>query len=137
MIVVLRSLADCQICKVLVSKPDAYPYLESVSRKKTADLRKFTVATQRLNATSLTVNDKLALVKKAQAKYAAQKKAAEDEKARLKAEEEAKKQAEADAKRLSEEERKAREAKEEELVNYLKKISVDIENNLHRERIER
>jgi hypothetical protein len=35
------------------------------------------------------------------------------------------------------EERKAREAKEEELVNYLKKISVDIENNLHRERIER
>lgn len=35
------------------------------------------------------------------------------------------------------EERKAREAKEEELVNYLKKISVDIESNLHRERIER
>ena len=35
------------------------------------------------------------------------------------------------------EERKTREAKEEELVNYLKKISVDIENALHRERIER
>jgi cell wall-associated NlpC family hydrolase len=43
--------------------------LESVTRKKTADLRKFSVATQRLTATSLTVNDKLALVKAAQARF--------------------------------------------------------------------
>ena len=46
--------------------------LESVTRKKTADLRKFSVATQRLNATSLTVNDKLALVKAAQARFTKQ-----------------------------------------------------------------
>ena len=43
--------------------------LESVTRKKTADLRKFSVATQRLTATSLTVNDKLALVKAAEARF--------------------------------------------------------------------
>lgn len=46
--------------------------LESVTRKKSADLRKFSVATQRLNATSLTVNDKLALVKAAQARFTKQ-----------------------------------------------------------------
>jgi cell wall-associated NlpC family hydrolase len=46
--------------------------LESVTRKKTADLRKFSVATQRLNATSLTVNDKLALVKAAQERFTKQ-----------------------------------------------------------------
>ena len=46
--------------------------LESVTRKKSADLRKFTVATQRLNATSLTVNDKVALVKAAQEKFTKQ-----------------------------------------------------------------
>lgn len=46
--------------------------LESVTRKKTADLRKFSVATQRLNATSLTVNDKLSLVKAAQARFTKQ-----------------------------------------------------------------
>jgi peptidoglycan DL-endopeptidase CwlO len=46
--------------------------LESVTRKKTTDLRKFSVATQRLNATSLTVNDKLALVKAAQARFTKQ-----------------------------------------------------------------
>jgi cell wall-associated NlpC family hydrolase len=46
--------------------------LESVTRKKSADLRKFSVATQRLNATSLTVNDKLALVKAAQARFTQQ-----------------------------------------------------------------
>lgn len=46
--------------------------LESVTRKKTADLRKFSVATQRLNAASLTVNDKLALVKAAQARFTKQ-----------------------------------------------------------------
>ena len=43
--------------------------LESVTRKKTADLRKFSVATQRLNATSLTVTDKVSLVKAAQSKF--------------------------------------------------------------------
>jgi cell wall-associated NlpC family hydrolase len=46
--------------------------LESVTRKKTADLRKFSVATQRLTATSLTVNDKVSLVKAAQAKFTKQ-----------------------------------------------------------------
>jgi cell wall-associated NlpC family hydrolase len=46
--------------------------LESVTRKKTADLRKFSVATQRLNATSLTVTDKVSLVKAAQAKFTKQ-----------------------------------------------------------------
>lgn len=46
--------------------------LESVTRKKTADLRKFSVATQRLNATSLTVNDKLSLVKAAQERFTKQ-----------------------------------------------------------------
>ena len=46
--------------------------LESVTRKKTAELRKFSVATQRLNATSLTVNDKLSLVKAAQARFTKQ-----------------------------------------------------------------
>ena len=43
--------------------------LEAVTRKKTADLKKFSVATQRLNATSLTVADKLSLVKAAEAKF--------------------------------------------------------------------
>lgn len=46
--------------------------LESVTRKKTADLRKFSVATQRLTATSLTVNDKVSLVKAVQAKFTKQ-----------------------------------------------------------------
>jgi cell wall-associated NlpC family hydrolase len=43
--------------------------LETVTRKKSADLKKFSVATQRLNATSLTVADKLTLVKAAEAKF--------------------------------------------------------------------
>jgi cell wall-associated NlpC family hydrolase len=43
--------------------------LEAVTRKKSADLKKFSVATQRLNATSLTVADKLSLVKVAEAKF--------------------------------------------------------------------
>jgi cell wall-associated NlpC family hydrolase len=43
--------------------------LEAVTRKKSADLKKFSVATQRLNATSLTVADKLSLVKAAEAKF--------------------------------------------------------------------
>jgi cell wall-associated NlpC family hydrolase len=43
--------------------------LEAITRKKSADLKKFSVATQRLNATSLTVADKLSLVKAAEAKF--------------------------------------------------------------------
>lgn len=43
--------------------------LEAVTRKKSADLKKFSVATQRLNATSLTVADKLSLVKAAETKF--------------------------------------------------------------------
>ena len=43
--------------------------LEAVSRQKTNDLKKFSVATQRLNATSLTLADKLALVKAAEARF--------------------------------------------------------------------
>ena len=43
--------------------------LETVTRKKSADLKKFSVATQRLNATSLTVADKLSLVKAAEARF--------------------------------------------------------------------
>jgi cell wall-associated NlpC family hydrolase len=46
--------------------------LEAVTRQKTEDLKKFTVATQRLNATSLTVADKLAMVKAAEAKFTKQ-----------------------------------------------------------------
>ena len=46
--------------------------LEAVTRHKTADLKKFSVATQRLNATSLTVEDKLAMVKAAEAKFTKQ-----------------------------------------------------------------
>ena len=46
--------------------------LEAVTRQKTADLKKFSVATQRLTATSLTVADKLALVKAAEAKFTKQ-----------------------------------------------------------------
>lgn len=51
--------------------------LESVTKKQAFQLRKYAVAKQRLNATTATVNDKLSLVKKAQARYASQKKAAE------------------------------------------------------------
>ena len=43
--------------------------LEAVTRQKTNDLKKFSVATQRLNATSLTLSDKLALVKAAEARF--------------------------------------------------------------------
>ena len=46
--------------------------LESVTRKKTADLKKFSVETQRLNATTFTVSDKLVLVKAAEAKFTKQ-----------------------------------------------------------------
>ncbi|MEN9735355.1 MAG: hypothetical protein RL129_65 [Actinomycetota bacterium] len=51
--------------------------LEAVTKKQALQMRNYTIAKQRLNATSATVNDKLSLVKKAQAKYASQKKAAE------------------------------------------------------------
>jgi len=46
--------------------------LEAITRKKSVELRKFQVAKQKLTATSLTVNDKLALVKAAQKKLATQ-----------------------------------------------------------------
>ena len=46
--------------------------LESITRKQSIALRKFQAAKQRLNATSLTVNDRLTLVKAAQKKLAAQ-----------------------------------------------------------------
>jgi cell wall-associated NlpC family hydrolase len=43
--------------------------LEALTRKKSEDLKKFSVATQRLNATTFTVSDKLALVKAAEARF--------------------------------------------------------------------
>ncbi len=46
--------------------------LEGITRKKSVELRKFQAAKQRLTATSLTVNDKLALVKATQKRLAAQ-----------------------------------------------------------------
>ena len=46
--------------------------LEAVTRKKSTDLKKFSVATQRLNATTFTVTDKLALVRAAEAKFTKQ-----------------------------------------------------------------
>ena len=46
--------------------------LEAVTRKKSADLKKFSVATQRLNATTFTVTDRLALVRAAEAKFTKQ-----------------------------------------------------------------
>ena len=52
--------------------------LESVTRKQSLQLKQYSVAKQRLTATSLTVNDKLALAKRAQARYLAQAKAVKD-----------------------------------------------------------
>jgi cell wall-associated NlpC family hydrolase len=46
--------------------------LEAITRKKSVELRKFQAAKQRLTATSLTVNDKLALVQATQKRLAAQ-----------------------------------------------------------------
>lgn len=46
--------------------------LESVTRGKSTQLRKFKTAQQRLNATTLVVNDKVALVTAAQKRFAAQ-----------------------------------------------------------------
>ena len=46
--------------------------LDAITRRKSAQLRKFETAQQRLNATTLTVNDKMALVAAAQKKLAAQ-----------------------------------------------------------------
>jgi cell wall-associated NlpC family hydrolase len=46
--------------------------LEAITRKQSVELRKYQAAKQRLTATSLTVNDKLALVQAAQKKLAAQ-----------------------------------------------------------------
>jgi hypothetical protein len=52
--------------------------LESVTRKQSLQLKQYSVAKQRLTATSLTVNDKLTLAKRAQARYLAQEKAVKD-----------------------------------------------------------
>jgi cell wall-associated NlpC family hydrolase len=46
--------------------------LENVTRKQAAELRKYATAKQRLDATSLTVEDKLRLVQAAEARYRAQ-----------------------------------------------------------------
>jgi len=46
--------------------------LDAITRRKSAELRKYEAAQQRLNATTLTVNDKLALVTAAQKKFKAQ-----------------------------------------------------------------
>ena len=46
--------------------------LETITKKKTAQLRKFTLAKQRLTATSLTVNDKISLAAAAKARYVKQ-----------------------------------------------------------------
>lgn len=51
--------------------------LDAITRKKALQLRKFEAAQQRLNATSLTVNDKLILVQATQKKLAAQAKLAQ------------------------------------------------------------
>ena len=50
--------------------------LEMITQKKALQLKKYQVAKQRLVATSLTVNDKLALVKAARARFVAQQTAA-------------------------------------------------------------
>ena len=52
--------------------------LESVTRKQSLALKKYSVAKQRLTATSLTVNDKLTLAKRAQDRYLAQEKSVRD-----------------------------------------------------------
>jgi cell wall-associated NlpC family hydrolase len=46
--------------------------LEIINRQRTENLKKFSTASQRLTATSLTVSDKLALVRAAQARYTTQ-----------------------------------------------------------------
>ena len=46
--------------------------LENITRKQAAELRKYATAKQRLDATSLTVEDKLRLVQAAEARYRAQ-----------------------------------------------------------------
>lgn len=46
--------------------------LDAITRRKSTQLRKFEAAQQRLNATTITVNDKIALVAAAQKKLAAQ-----------------------------------------------------------------
>ena len=46
--------------------------LEAITRRKSLQLHKFAAAQQRLNATTLTVNDKMALVRATQARLAAQ-----------------------------------------------------------------
>ena len=50
--------------------------LETITKRKSIELRSYTLARQRLNATSLTVNDKISLARAAQSRYIAQRKAA-------------------------------------------------------------
>jgi len=52
--------------------------LQAVTKRQAAQLKQYSVAKQRLTATSLTVNDKVSLAKAAQARYTAQEKAAND-----------------------------------------------------------
>ena len=52
--------------------------LDAITKRQSLQLRRYSVAKQRLNATSLTVNDKVALATKAKARYEAQKAAAND-----------------------------------------------------------
>ena len=75
----------------LIFSADPKPFLsasgslEAVTRKKALALRQYAVAKQRLTATSLTVNDKLSLVKAASAKYKAQQAAAQSKLAQAQA----------------------------------------------------
>lgn len=59
--------------------------LDAITRKKAIQLRKFEAARQRLNATTLTVNDKLAIVTATQKKLAAQAKLAQSKLAQAEA----------------------------------------------------
>ncbi|CAB4330765.1 MAG: peptidoglycan endopeptidase [Actinobacteria bacterium] len=59
--------------------------LDAISRGKSAQLRKYQAAQQRLSATTLTVNDKLALVKAAEKKFKAQSAMAQEKLAQAEA----------------------------------------------------
>jgi cell wall-associated NlpC family hydrolase len=59
--------------------------LDAISRRKSAQLRKYEAAQQRLSATTLTVNDKLALVVAAEKKFKAQSAMAQEKLAQAEA----------------------------------------------------
>ena len=59
--------------------------LDAISRRKSAQLRKYEAAQQRLNATTMTVNDKLALVVAAEKKFKAQSAMAQEKLAQAEA----------------------------------------------------